>query len=278
MTTTSISRLSRPLLITTLALSMLALVLVGAGYSGTKSSKPVSRVEQRAAGINNFTVDELLNTPPSDPCQFFGGENAMVEWFIEMDLENKLIPMRVPKIYLEDKPDHEEGVHHTAQLFRIILDNFLPVTRSQTSAIHRAQPDNAHARQYGRLLVGDYIELREIISLMISMMGGRFDERRPMEEFPVTPGPYGLTKVLPPAGNLERNVYFRTGSDGNPVTAIECHIKNEVSRYPTCNMRFRASEVDVNVGFHVPYLPRWAAIKQDVERFLSCATDFEQER
>ena len=275
MTTTSISRLSRPLLITTLALSMLALVLVGAGYSGTKSSKPVSRVEQRTAGINNFTVDELLNTPPSDPCQFFGGENAMVEWFIEMDLENELIPMRVPKIYLEDRPDHEEGVHHTAQLFRIILDNFLPVTRSQTSAIHRAQPDNAHARQYGRLLVGDYIELREIISLMISMMGGRFDERRPLEEFPTTQIPYGLTKVVPPQGYLDQNVYFDLDESNQPRTAIACSTQNERIRYPNCNMRFRASELDVKVNFQLPYLPRWAAIKQDVERFLSCATEFE---
>ncbi|MHA6265881.1 hypothetical protein ACXYMP_03345 [Aliiroseovarius sp. CAU 1755] len=128
--------------------------------------------EAATSSRNTFTVDELLNTPPSDPCQFFGRENEMVEWFIEMDLENKLIPMRVPKIYLEDRPDHEEGVHHTAQLFAFMIDDFLPVTRPQTAAIHRAQPDNAHARQYGTFLVGDYIGLRETVSLMISMMGG----------------------------------------------------------------------------------------------------------
>lgn len=230
---------------------------------------------RRAAGINNFTVDELLNMPPSDPCQFFGGENAMVEWFIEMDLENKLIPMRVPKIYLEDKPDHEEGVHHTAQLFAFMINNFLPVTRPQTSAIHRAQPDNAHARQYGTFLVGDYIELREIISFKISRMRGRYDEMRPMEDAPTVQGPYGLTKVLPPEGYLERNVYFELSGAGEPTTVIACSTQNAHIRYPSCEMRFRASEVDVDVSFKAPYLPRWATIKQDVERFLTCATDFD---
>lgn len=260
----------------TVKLVAVVLVLVGAGYSGTKSSKPVSRVEQRAAGINNFTVDELLNTPRSDPCQFFGGKNAMVEWFIEMELENKLIPMRVPKIYLEDRPDHEEGVHHTAQLFAFMIDNFLPVTRPQTSAIHRAQPDNAHARQYATFLVGDYIELREIISFNISRMRGLYDEMRPMEDAPTVQGPYGLTKVVPPEGYLERNVYFDLNDAGEPTTAIDCHTKNEVSRFPSCTMRFRASDVDLNVTFHAPYLPRWATIKRDVERFLTCATNFDQ--
>ncbi|WP_298907540.1 hypothetical protein [uncultured Aliiroseovarius sp.] len=244
-------------------------------FSPAELASGTSIEARRAAGINNFTVDELLNTPPSDPCQFFGGENAMVEWFIEMDLENKLIPMRVPKIYLEDKPDHEEGEHHTAQLFAFMIDNFLPVTRPQTAAIHRAQPDNAHARQYVTFLVGDYIELREIVSLMISMMGGRFDERRPMEEFPVTPGTYGLTKVVPPQGYLDQNVYFELDNTDEPATAIACSTQNEHIRDPSCDMHFRASEVDVNVNFQLPYLPRWAAIKQDVERFLTCATNFD---
>lgn len=104
----------------------------------------VGQPDTKATFRNTFTVDELLNTPPSDPCQFFGGDNEMVEWFIKMDLEGKLIPMRVPTIFLEDKSDHEEGVHHEEQHFTFMIDNFLPVTLQQRVVILRAQRDNIY--------------------------------------------------------------------------------------------------------------------------------------
>lgn len=258
-----LSRFSGPLWITALAVSALTLPLALHQPEATTSSR------------NTFTVDELLNTPPSDPCQFFGGENEMVEWFIKMDLEGKLIPMRVPTIFLEDKSDHEEGVHHEEQHFTFMIDNFLPVTLQQMVVILRAQRDNIYELKYAAFLVGDHIELPDIISLMISRMGGRFDEMMPMEEFPTTQGPYGLTKVVPPEGNLDSNVYFALDAGGAPTTAITCYTQASLA-YPNCNMHFRASGLDVKVeDFKEFFLPRWASIKHDVERFLSCATVFE---
>ena len=45
-----------------------------------------------------------------------------------------------------------------------------------------------------------------------------------MEEFPITQGPYGLTKVVPPQGYLEQNVYFDLDDANQPKTAIACSI------------------------------------------------------
>lgn len=81
---------------------------------------------------------------------------------------------------------------------------------------------------------------------MISRMGGRFDEMMPMEEFPTTQGPYGLTKVVPPEGNLDSNVYFALDAGGAPTTAITCYTQASLA-YPNCNMHFRASGLDVKV-------------------------------
>ncbi len=113
---------------------------------------------------------DLLNTPRTDPCALFGGNEDVVTFYIDMDLEGGEVEMRVPKIFLEDRFDHEDGVRHGSQLFRVMIDNFLPVTRRQTSEFNKAGTWERGKPRYMWFLVGDYVDLEKTAELYLKWM------------------------------------------------------------------------------------------------------------
>ena len=104
-----------------------------------------------------FDLDDLINTPRTQACSLFGEDQETVEFFVDMVLEETEIRLKVPKIYLEDRYDHVQGARHRSQLFRVMIENFLPVTRRQTTGLRQSGNFG-----YARILIGDRIDMEGI--------------------------------------------------------------------------------------------------------------------
>lgn len=123
----------------------------------------------------------------------------MVEFFIEMELEDRLVPMRVPKRYLEDRFDHTEGAVHGAQLFSVSVPTFEPITRQETGRRNAA----GLPWDWMTFLVHDLLPLDQTVGLQLTLPISYADIGKPrsvpdVHEFPNEPGPYGLTRIVAP--------------------------------------------------------------------------------
>ena len=54
-----------------------------------------------------FDLEDLLTTPPQDPCALFETGDDFVRFYIDMKIEGGEVAMRVPKVFLEDRFDHQ---------------------------------------------------------------------------------------------------------------------------------------------------------------------------
>lgn len=75
----------------------------------------------------------LIITPATaeqrDACHLFDTENEFVTQTLYIQMEDKRHVLTIPEIYFEDASDRVDGVEHNAQLFRMMADDFTPVTR-----------------------------------------------------------------------------------------------------------------------------------------------------
>lgn len=219
---------------------------------------------------HSLTLDELLNTPRMDPCALFTDDADYVTFFIDMDLEGGEVQMRVPKIFLEDRWDHQDGVRHGSQLFSMMIDNFLPVTRRQTGEFNKARTWEPGHQAYMHFLVGDYVDLNKLTVFSLERMVAP-SQKHPITEYQTEPFDYGLTKFIPFEGELQKDVFASYSEEGEINALVQCSAVGTVP-YPGCQQFFRSNRMDVHLSFRRPYLAKWEQMQSDVDRFLSCTT------
>lgn len=224
-----------------------------------------------AAPGHSQDISDLLNTPPMDPCALFEGNDDVVTFFIDMDLEGGEVEMRVPKVFLEDPHDHQDGVCHGSQLFRVMIDNFLPMTRRQTSEFNRAGTWERGKPRYTWFVVGDILDLDRIAALSLKRMLPKTPER-PISDYEFVPFDHGLLKAVPSDGEVQKDVFLAYSNEGDLSSVLTCSADGTVT-YPFCTHFFRSSEMDVQLNFAKPYLSEWQKMRNDVDRFFSCATN-----
>jgi hypothetical protein len=204
----------------------------------------------------------------------------MVGFFIGMEHEERLVPMRVPKRYLEDRFDHEDGAVHGAQLFRIEVPTFEPVTRGETGRRNAA----GLPWDWMNFLVNDQLPLDYTVGVVhLRTPNLPFGDPQRMEErlqpphprdFPSEPGPYGLTRVVAPDRLEGTDLFVHYDADGGDLAGyLHCTVRGVGNTLnPGCTHQTRLSEMDVRLNFRRTELPNWNIIYDNVAQFLTCAT------
>lgn len=207
-----------------------------------------------------------------DPCWAFTEDATYVNHTIVMQLEHREVKMRVPIDYFEDRWDQKDGFRDTAQLFRVEIGSFLPVTRPET-----AERQKKGLRSLLQILVSDHIPMEKLAPLQAELFirGGNPD--RPLENYVRMPGPFGLKEIESPSEEAhdqnppQKTIYISEESRVTPSAILNCHIAGAVLN-PGCKHFFSAAGLDVKLSYDLFELPHWRRIQDDVTRFLTCAT------
>lgn len=197
-------------------------------------------------------------------CEIFADDTDFVTSTILMDLEDKEIPLSIPKRFFEDRADQNDGGRFTSQLFRVSISGFEPVTRSDT-----AKPEMKAVHEWMSFLVGDYVPLNEITEIYLDH-ANLSTPREDIAQYQQSAGPYGLSLMVPLDDFVSRNV-FVDKSDANAIqTVISCSTPESV-KYPRCSQNFRSSGLDIKVSYRRAELVNWRTIQHDISNFLACS-------
>ncbi len=224
------------------------------------------------AGVSHAETAPTLIPDDFDPCWAFTEEATYVNHTIVMQLEHREVKMRVPIDYFEDRWDRKDGFRDTAQLFRVEIGSFLPVTRPET-----AERQKKGLRSLLQILVSDHIPM-EILAPREAeryVRGGNPD--RPLEDYVRMPGPFDLQEIESPSEEAydqnppEKRIYISEKPNGALSAIVNCHKPGAVLN-PGCEHFFSAAGLDVSLSYDLSELPNWSRIQKDVTHFLTCAT------
>ena len=204
--------------------------------------------------------------PDIDPCRYFTLDEERVDFFIEMRLEQKQVPLSVPKIFLEDRWDYVNGASHRSQLFRVTIDTFTPLTRRQAS-----QQNQLGSKNRMIFLAGDRVDMTSIATnTMLFADPGPHD--RTFETYALESAAYDLMRAIPKGNEPQRDVYVLIDENGTPETVIACS-KHGLVKFPGCEHHFRASGIDVLANYPITTLAHWRTIENNIAQFFSCAVE-----
>jgi hypothetical protein len=229
------------------------------------------------SSLSGVAVFLLISTPThsvgqsSASCSQYFAEDGLVDQYLVMTLEQIRHELRIPTAYLEDPWDRVQNSEHNAQLFRVTIEDFTPVTRLQSSERLRSGQ-----RDYFSFVLGDLVPLEELLALQLRLSVPGLARRDP--EFSASPQDYfdarsaegELTAFkLVSEAEIRKDVFAVFHNDGGSTGVISCDPIGS-ARYPGCNHDLRAHGIDIRAGYSREYLPRWAEIQTRVSDFVGC--------
>lgn len=202
-------------------------------------------------------------------CHAFTPDAEYIETTVIRQHEGGEVTLRVPEQYFEDFWDRRGGYRDTAQLFRVEIGSWEPVTREQTGERNRQGIWN-----WMHFVVGDVISFEVVVLTAADLFG---PDDATVSDYPPRPGPEGLAWLdTPYASDKERpdkDVFVDPAPPAPLRTVIECNSPlDPVSRYPTCTQHFRVAGLDAHISYRRTELPRWPEFQAQVTAFLTCAT------
>lgn len=234
------------------AVTIALLLPPGAALSGEEPKRPPT------------TID-----PSLDPCRHFGTDERQVAMTIVNRIEGTEIELAIPIRYLEDRWDRQQNVRHEAQLFRVTLDTFEPVSRREAGEQNKQGIQNRMS-----MLISDVVPMKELAANRLdSASPGTPWE--PFDAYSIQPGPHGLLEVVPLSERITRDVYVSYGADGELETILACRTIDSAQN-PGCQHRFRAEGLDVHSLYRRTELPNWLILERNMRQFLSCARRADQ--
>lgn len=220
----------------------------------------------------NTTRSEQPTPLPSErfPCAAFTNDATYIDFSIRMELEDKTVPLSVPIQFFEDFWDRRSGYETQAQLFRVEIGSFEPVSRKETSVRTRSR-----VRDWIQFLIADHIPLEDIAHVHMKLSGPFEFGQQLTGEYKRLSAKYGLKELDFPGEKPEYRRPENVFIDENPETGITSVIKcrhQGTSLNPGCQLYFRASALDVKLSFGRTELPNWQKFQADITQFLTCAT------
>ncbi|QPH52725.1 hypothetical protein [Pontivivens ytuae] len=207
-----------------------------------------------------------------DPCWAWESETEFTRFFLEMDLEDRQVPFRVPTIYLEDAWDRVEGASHGAQLFSVGIAEFEPVSRPETGRRNRQGIWN-----WMTFTLSDLLPLDEI-ALLIAVSQDRNASTPEIEDpaftifsYEMQGGPHGLTEVNVPEPRRRRktDIFLDLTTENEIVGIVECSALTTVP-FPSCHHDFEVEGMTVSMSYRRTEFVNWRRHHQRVEQFLTC--------
>lgn len=205
------------------------------------------------------------------PCIAFTDDADYISQSLIMQLEDRAVPLRVPKQFFEDFWDQRDGFADTAQLFRVEIGTFFPVSRAETGRRNRQDIWN-----WMTFLIGDKLPLEDLAVLSAESRSGVFggNQDRILDSYKLLAGPFSLAEIrsdgLPPTPPFRTNTYIARLDDGTLSAVLSCNAQGSVA-FPGCLHWFRAAGMDVQLSYRRVELPNWRALQHDVTTFLTCA-------
>lgn len=189
-----------------------------------------------------------------------------------MQLEHRRVDLQVPVEFFEDPWDRKNGFADTAQLFRVEIGSFLPVSRPETGRRNKQDIWN-----WMTFLIGDKLPLEKMAVLHAEVgsgvIGGNLN--RDFASYAPVPGPFGLNEIRSdakqPTSPFRTNTYLSRTTDGALTAVVSCNVPGSVLS-PGCQHWFRAAGMDIELDYRRTELPNWQALQEDVTKFLTCAT------
>ena len=174
----------------------------------------------------------------------------------------------MPEQYLEDFWDRRGGFRDTAQLFRVEITSWEPVTREETGERNAKGIWN-----WMDFVVGDHDPLPELAALRADLFG---DPRPPVTAYDQRSGPYGLAWLDMPNSSLtetpQEDGFVFPPDLAALETVIECSSPHDpLVRHPVCSQAFRAGDVDVWLDYRQTELSRSRDLQAQVRAFVTCA-------
>ena len=209
--------------------------------------------------VGNVSVAQ---TPQA--CRLFETETEFVSQTLHMQMENTRHVLNIPKIYFEDLFDRVDGSEHNAQLFRVMVNDFAPVTRRQTTDL--LQYGN---RPYFDFLLHDPIDLDESLGIIATRMAT--GDGRDLNAYDIEPSTFGLSVLLPKSGSeVHRDVFVAYDQLGSLSAIVSCRPWG-TTLHSSCTHDFRSGEIDVRMSYSREYLPQWNDLQASVSDFIACS-------
>lgn len=203
--------------------------------------------------------------PEHDPCHFFETETDFVAFNLDLDIEGIIVPLGVPKIYMEDRWKRKDGVTSTAFLFRVGIADFEPVTRAETSRRRKA----GRPRDWMSFVLGDLVPMEKI--LLYRVENNYYVRDLTREQIASEPFAHGLHRILPPDPSKEiSHEILVDRMAGVPQTIMECNLP--VPRYLgfSCQTEFEYEGINASLSFDRSELAHWRENRARIVRFVQC--------
>lgn len=174
-------------------------------------------------------------------CHLFATEDQFVTQTLYMQLEDARHTLTIPEIYFEDASDRVDGSEHRAQLFRVMMDDFAPVTRRETADLIASDRID-----YFRFVLTDFVTLEDALPIVASSM--RTGDGRDMSAYNEIEAEFGLSAILPLDGaQTGRDVFVARGNI-DEITAVFSCANNSSFVNQSCRQLFRTQEIDVRMS------------------------------
>jgi hypothetical protein len=138
-----------------------------------------------------------------------------------MQLEGREIGLRIPRVFLEDVWDLQPGFKDTAQLFRVEIGSFTPVSRAETGRRNKRGIWN-----WMTFTIGDKIPLEEIAEYSVEKDVNTLGLAPTFLDLPRLAAPFGLLALgrgdglpLPPH---QREVFVSLLPNGEIASVLTC--------------------------------------------------------
>ncbi len=200
--------------------------------------------------------------PDHDPCHLFETEDEFVSFYL--DTGDEKVPLRAPKVYFEDRADFVQGATHGAQLFRVGIGDFLPVTRRETRGRMGFEMD------WISFLLNPFVPVQQIARHRTQLYSGI--RGKELDEFNMVQFDNGLMRLLfqNPKAYAEDLYIVRLGNEIVSLITCDRERRAPFPTFPNCNLWFEDGPILVNVLFAKWELPNWRRVRDRIERFITC--------
>lgn len=200
-----------------------------------------------------------------DVCHLFETETAFTTQTLYMQMEDVRHTITVPTVYFEDRFDRVDGIEHRAQLFRVMTDDFTPVSRPMTAELNMA----GRSADYFTFLLQDPIDLVDRIPIKAGALAT--GDGRDLTRYEYIEADYGLEQLVPFSGEPTYGDLFVGRDDKGAIFTILTCTNDPTFVSQGCTHEYRAFEIDVRLGYRRTQLPNWQDLQAKVTRFLECA-------
>jgi hypothetical protein len=200
-----------------------------------------------------------------DVCHLFQTETAFTTQTLYMQMEDVRHTITVPTVYFEDRFDRVDGSEHRAQLFRVMIDDFTPVSRPMTAQLNMA----GRSADYFSFILEDPIDLADRVPIKAGALAT--GDGRDLSRYHYIEADHALEQLVPLSGEPTYGDLFVDRDDNGAIVAILTCTNDPVAVSQGCNHEYRAFEIDLRLGYRRTQLPDWQELQAKVTRFVECA-------